>query len=346
MSARSLTRLEDLAAAGLIPAEAVPALEAVAERYAVAVTPDMARLIGSPDDPIGRQFLPRPEEAVTLDEESPDPIGDHAHSPVKGLVHRYPDRVLIKITHSCPVYCRFCFRREMVGPAGDGTLTTAELDAIGAYLAGQPGVREVIVTGGDPLMLSARRIRVLGERLAPLSHVRLVRWHSRVPVVAPGRITPELASALAFSGKANYVAVHANHAREFTPEAAAALARLHAAGIVLLGQSVLLQGVNASEEALLDLFATMLAHRIVPLYLHHPDLAPGTGHFRMSLAEGQALYGRLRGRISGPGLPAYVLDLPGGHGKVEIGPDAVIGREDGVALVRDSRGQVHRYPEG
>lgn len=346
MSARSLTRLGDLAAAGLIPADAVPALEPVASRYAVAVTPEMARRIESPDDPIGRQFLPRPEEAVTLTEESPDPIGDHPHSPVKGLVHRYPDRVLIKITHSCPVYCRFCFRREMVGPAGDGNLTGAELDAITAYLAGQPGVREMIVTGGDPLMLSARRIRALGERLAPLTHIRLVRWHSRVPVVAPGRITPDLAAALAFAGKANYVAVHANHAREFTPEAAAALARLHAAGIVLLGQSVLLKGVNASEEALLDLFGTMLAHRIVPLYLHHPDLAPGTGHFRMSLAEGQALYGRLRGRISGSGLPAYMLDLPGGHGKVEIGPDAVIGREKGVALVRDSRGQVHFYPEG
>ncbi|MFY8112766.1 MAG: radical SAM protein, partial [Rhabdaerophilum sp.] len=247
MSARSLTRLEDLAAAGLIAPEAIPALQPVASRYAVAVTPDMARLIESPDDPIGRQFLPRPEEAVMLPEESADPIGDHPHSPVKGLVHRYPDRVLIKITHSCPVYCRFCFRREMVGPEGDGNLNAADLDAIGAYLAGQPGVREVIVTGGDPLMLSPRRIRALGERLAPLGQVRLVRWHSRVPVVAPGRITPELAAALAFPGKASYVAVHANHAREFTPEAAAALSRLHEAGIVLLGQSVLLKGVNASE---------------------------------------------------------------------------------------------------
>ncbi len=346
MSARSLTRLEDLAAAGLIAPEAVSALHRVASRYAVGVTPDMAGLIESPEDPIGLQFLPRPEEMVTLPEESADPIGDHAHSPVKGLVHRYPDRVLIKITHSCPVYCRFCFRREMVGPQGDGNLTGAELDAISAYLAGQPGVREVIITGGDPLMLSARRIRALGDRLAPLRHIRLVRWHSRVPVVAPKRITPDLADALAFPGKANFVAVHANHAREFTNEAAAALARLHAAGMVLLGQSVLLKGVNASEEALLDLFSTMLSHRIVPLYLHHPDLAPGTGHFRLSLAEGQALYGRLRGQLSGPAIPAYVLDLPGGHGKVEIGPDAVIGREDGMAHLRDSRGVVHRYPEG
>lgn len=345
MTARSLTRIDQLVAAGLAAPEAAPALEAVAARYAVAITPEMARLIARADDPIGRQFVPRPEEARLLPEERADPIGDHAHSPLKGLVHRYPDRVLIKITHACPVYCRFCFRREMVGPAGDGNLTPAELDAIMDYLAGQPDVREVIVTGGDPLMLSARRIRALGERLAALDQIRLLRWHSRVPVVAPGRITREVAEALAFAGKANFVAVHANHAREFTPEAAAALGRLHQAGIVLLGQSVLLKGVNADEASLIALFSTMLAHRVVPLYLHHPDLAPGTGHFRLSLAEGQALYAGLRGKLSGPGIPAYMLDLPGGHGKVEIGPDAVLRDAAGRVQVRDARGMLHAYPE-
>ena len=318
MSARSLTRLEDLAASGLIAPDAVPALATVAQRYAVAVTPDMARLIGSPEDPIGRQFLPRPEEAVTLPEESPDPIGDHPHSPVKGLVHRYPDRVLIKITHSCPVYCRFCFRREMVGPAGDGNLTGAELDTIGAYLAGQPGVREVIFTGGDPLMLSPRRIRALGERLAPLAHIRLVRWHSRVPVVAPGRITAELASALAFLGKANYVAVHANHAREFSEDAAAALRLLSRAGVPLLGQSVLLRGVNDSAQALEDLFRAMLRNRVKPYYLHQLDKAPGTARFRVPAEEGIALVEGLRGRISGLAQPTYVTETPGGGGKVPV----------------------------
>jgi lysine 2,3-aminomutase len=347
---RSLTRLEDLAAAGLVAAADLPALAPIVDRYALAITPDMARLIEGPEDPIARQFVPRPEEALTLPQERDDPIGDHPHSPVKGLVHRYPDRVLIKITHACPVYCRFCFRREMVGPTGDGNLTGAELDAIMAYLAGQPGVREVIVTGGDPLMLSPRRITALGERLARMPQVQLVRWHSRVPVVAPGRITEALAEALAFAGKANFVAVHANHAREFTPEAMAALARLRKAGIVLLGQTVLLKGVNASEGDLIALFTTMLAAGIVPLYLHHPDLAPGTRHFRLSLAEGRSLYARLRGQLSGPGIPAYVLDLPGGYGKVEIGPDAVLlpaePDQAGMVRIRDSRGQLHPYPEG
>jgi lysine 2,3-aminomutase len=303
----------------------------------------MAKLVGEARENIARQFVPDAREAHTLPEERADPIGDHPHSPVKGLVHRYPDRVLVKLTHSCPVYCRFCFRREMVGPDGDGTLGEAELDAAFAYIAADPAIFEVIFTGGDPLILPPRRIRALGDRLRAIPHVRLVRWHTRVPVVLPERVTDDLASALRFVDKANYIAVHANHADEFTPEAKRALHRLADQGIVLLGQTVLLKGINADSTTLAHLFQTMAANRIVPLYLHHPDLAPGTAHFRLSIAEGMAIHRALRGRISGHAIPAYVLDIPGGYGKVELQEGNLRDGPAGIEL-RDISGTWHAYP--
>ena len=340
---RALTRIADLVGAGLVAPEDAAALEPVAARYAVAITPAIAARIETPEDALARQFIPSAAELETLPEEHADPIGDHPHSPVKGLVHRYPDRVLVKLTHTCPVYCRFCFRREMVGPDGDGNLAEAELDAAFAYIAANPAIFEVIFTGGDPLMLSARRIAALGRRLAAIPHVRAVRWHSRVPVVSPERITADLVRALRFPGKANYVAVHANHISEFSPEAVAALARMADHGIALLGQTVLLKGVNAETEVLAALFREMAANRITPLYLHHPDLAPGTGHFRLSIAEGQAIYAALRGRLSGHAIPTYVLDLPGGFGKVPVGPD-YIDRSGDSLVIRDPSGRRHDYP--
>lgn len=339
-----LIRISQLVKAGLVTPQDAAALAPVAARYAIAITPMMRALIEAADDPIARQFIPSPEELEIRPEESPDPIGDHPHSPVKGVVHRYPDRVLIKLTHVCPVYCRFCFRREMVGPSGDGTLNDAELDAAFAYVAAHPEIFEVIFTGGDPLMLSARRIRALSARLAAIPHVRAVRWHSRVPVVSPERITLELVHALRITSKANYVAIHANHAREFSSGARAAIARLADHGIALLGQSVLLRGVNDDTDTLADLFREMAANRITPLYLHHPDLAPGTAHFRLSIAEGQAIYGALRGRLSGHAIPTYVLDLPGGHGKVPIGPGHIQAGVDGRLNIRAPDGRWHAYP--
>lgn len=339
----TLTRLEPLIEAGLVAPEDKHAISEVMARYALAISPAMQMLITSPDDPVARQFLPDIREIQTTASERPDPIGDHAHSPMKGLVHRYPDRVLLKLLHSCPVYCRFCFRREMVGPSGDGTLNEAELDAAFAYIARQPGIFEVIFTGGDPLMLSARRVQALGARLAKIEHVKLVRWHSRVPVVAPERVDHALAQALMFPGKANYVAIHANHTREFSPDAIKAIRRLADQGIVLLGQSVLLRGINDDTAVLVDLFRTMAANRITPTYLHHPDLAPGTGHFRVSIDEGQAIYAGLRGKLSGHAIPAYVLDLPGGYGKVPIGSEHIRRGPVGVEI-RDPAGRWHAYP--
>jgi len=340
--AAALRSPTDLAAAGLLlPGEAL-ALADVAASHAVALTPEVAALIdpADPSDPIGRQYLPSSAERVTTEAESDDPIGDAAHSPLPGLVHRYPDRVLLKLTHVCPVYCRFCFRREMVGPAGHGAMTTAEIDAALAYVAARPAIREVIATGGDPLILSPRRIAALTRKVAAIPHVEVLRWHSRVPMVAPGRITPALLSALRAAGVVTVVAVHANHAREFTPAVAAALAWLSDAGILLLSQSVLLRGVNDSVEALSELMRAFVRHRVKPYYLHHPDRAPGTGHFRLTLAEGLALVEALRGTLSGLCQPTYVLDLPGGFGKVPVAS----GRRDGAATVFiDRTGRAHRY---
>jgi len=339
----TLTSLAALSEAGLISRDGMQPLHEVAARYAIAVPPAMAQLITAGESAIARQFLPDAREAHALPEDLSDPIGDDAHSPVKGLVHRYKDRALLKLTHSCPVYCRFCFRRETVGPGGDGLMDEAALDAAFAYLAAHPEIIEVILTGGDPLALSPRRIGALTKRLAGLAHLRMIRWHSRVPVVAPERITPALLDALDAPGRTVFVMVHANVAQEFTAEAEAALARLTGRNIVLLGQSVLLKSVNDSVEALHALFTRMAINRIRPVYLHHPDLASGTAHFRLSIREGQALYGALRGQLSGHAIPAYVLDLPGGHGKVPIGPEHIRESAGGIEI-RDIKGKWHAYP--
>lgn len=342
-SPRTLRTPDALIDAGLAPETARDALEAVAARYAIAVTPAMAGLIDPADahDPVARQFVPDAAELQTRSEERADPIGDAAHSPVPGIVHRYPDRVLLKITHVCPVYCRFCFRREMVGPQGLGALDGAELDAALAYIAANPAIFEVIVTGGDPFILSPRRIARIVERLDAIPHVRAIRWHTRVPVVQPEAISPEFVAALKAGDKATYVALHANHAREFTGEARTAIARLADAGIVLISQSVLLRGVNDTADAMEALLRAFVANRIKPYYLHHGDLAPGTAHFRTTFAEGRALMAELRRRLSGLALPAYVVDIPGGYGKVPV--DQVSEDAAGATII-DRHGARHRYP--
>jgi lysine 2,3-aminomutase len=340
--ARTLRSAAALAQAGLIAPERLPALEAVAARYAVAITPEMAELIdpANADDPIARQFVPHEAELLQADGETGDPIGDLTHSPVEGVVHRYPDRVLLKPTHTCAVYCRFCFRREMVGPEGLRSLTPAQLDAAFAYIAGRPEIWEVIVTGGDPLVLSPRRLRDIGERLAAIDHVKVVRFHTRVPVVDPGAITDEMVAALKIPGKAVYVALHANHARELTPAARTACARIIDAGIPMLSQTVLLRGVNDDPDVLGGLMRAFVETRIRPYYLHHGDHAPGTAHLRTTVDEGRALMRAIRGRFSGLCQPTYVLDIPDGHGKVPIGPDYLATTGE----VEDPNGGGHVYP--
>jgi lysine 2,3-aminomutase len=341
--ARTLRTIADLTRAGLIGSEEAPALEAVASRYAVAITDALARAIarGDGDDPIARQFLPDIRELKRSPRERDDPLGERERAPVAGVVHRYPDRVLLKLTHVCPVYCRFCFRREVVGPGGPQALSGAALAAALRYIAGDPRIWEVILTGGDPFMLSARRIGEVTRQLAGIAHVRVLRWHTRVPVVDPARVTHELVAALRAADKPVFVAVHANHPRELTPAAHAACARLIDAGLPLLSQTVLLKGVNDDAATLEALMRAFVAMRIKPYYLHHADRAPGTAHFRTSLSEGQALMRALRGRLSGIAQPTYVLDIPGGHGKVPVLPNYL--SSDG--FVTDPAGAAHAYAE-
>ena len=329
------------------PAPHTPeALAAVAARYAVAITPAMEALIDptDPADPIAAQFQPDPRELIDAPAERGDPIGDDAHSPVPGIVHRYPDRVLLKLLSVCPVYCRFCFRRARVGPAGPSLDAAAQTAAID-YIDRHPQIWEVILSGGDPLLLSPRRLGEALRRLDAIGHVGVVRLHSRVPVADPARLRPAVVDALRLRNTATWVSVHTNHPRELTDDAAAALARLVDAGIPVVSQTVLLHGVNDDPAVLEALFRGLVRLRVKPYYLHHPDLAPGTGHFRLSLSEGQAITAALRGRLSGLCQPAYVLDLPGGHGKVPVGACHARRTDDGTGwAVTDATGRVHAYP--
>jgi lysine 2,3-aminomutase len=354
--ATTLRDAGDLVAHGLARPAELAVLNKVASRYAIAVTPEIAALIdtGDPADPIARQFIPSAEELTSQAGEHADPIGDRAHSPVSGIVHRYPDRVLFKLVHVCAVYCRFCFRREMVGPGKESALSDSAYSSALDYIRSHSGIWEVILTGGDPLMLSPRRLAEIMTDLAGIEHVRILRIHTRVPVADPSRVNAEMVAALKVSGAATWVALHANHARELTDKARAACARLIDAGIPMVSQSVLLSGVNDSVEALEQLMRGFVECRIKPYYLHHGDLAPGTAHLRTTLARGQELMRRLRGRLSGLCQPEYVLDIPGGYGKSPVGPN-YLQAEDSFAQERepgeetryrvtDYCGDVHLYP--
>ncbi len=343
--AASLTTIDALLSNGLIEKRSVGVLSSVADRYAVSLTPAVVDLIdrNDPDDPIARQYLPDSAELLRLPDERDDPIGDGPHSPVPGVVHRYPDRVLLKAVHVCPVYCRFCFRREMVGPDGDGTMDAAALGRAKDYITAHPDIWEVILTGGDPLILSPRRLGEIMAALSGIAHVKVVRLHSRVPVADPARIDAALATALMASGKAVYVALHANHPREMSATAAGAIDRLRAAGVVLVSQSVLLRGVNDDPDVLAALMRRFVECGVKPYYLHHPDLAPGTGHFRLTIAEGRSIVTALRARVSGLCMPQYILDIPGGHGKVSLTESPVRDTGEGCYAIEDRLGRSHHY---
>jgi lysine 2,3-aminomutase len=341
---QTLRRPEQLLAAGLIGTADLADVAEVAEHFAVAVSPQIQTLINSLDaaDPVAAQFVPSARELNSTPEELHDPIGDEAHSPVTGIVHRYPDRVLFKLTSTCPVYCRFCFRRETVGQ-GTGALDDLALETALQYIADSPQIWEVILSGGDPLILSPRRLQKIMRRLDAIGHVGVIRFHTRVPVVRPELIDAALIDALKIA-KAVYIVLHTNHVHELSAEARTACARLVDSGFPMLSQSVLLKGVNADAQTLTNLFRALVAMRIKPYYLHHGDLARGTSHFRTTIDEGQELMRELRGSVSGLCQPLYVLDVPGGYGKVPVGPNYVNRTEQGALEVTDIKGRRHAYP--
>lgn len=324
----------------------------VAEQFSVAVSEHLLQLIeASPDPkqhPMALQFLPNPAELDIRPEEFSDPLGEETRSPVKGIVHRYADRCLLMPLMVCPTYCRFCFRREKVAKK-DQSLSSDELAKACAYIAEHPLIWEVILTGGEPLMLKPEKLRAIIETLNTIDHVKVIRIHTRLPVFDPERITKALVEALQ-SPKAVYVALHVNHPTELTEPTINACASFIQAGIPMLSQTVLLKGINDNPVVMGQLMRDLVSHRIKPYYLHHGELAQGTSHFRTSIKQGQDLVKALRGHYSGLCQPTYVLDIPGGHGKVPIHEraiQAITPRDDGANryVVEDYRGCKHEYVE-
>ena len=266
---------------------------------------------------IAKQFVPDKEELIYHQSEIADPIGDEVFEPVEGITHRYSDRVLLKPTHQCAVYCRFCFRRERVSHSGH-ELSGEALERAINYIRENKGIREVIFSGGDPLTLTNKRLAHILDFLAPIQHVKLVRFHTRVPTVLPSRITDELISLLRNCGKTVWIVAHINSHKELSPISREKISKLADSGIPLLQQGVLLKGVNDSLEKLLDLFWNLIELRIKPYYLHYPDLAHGTSHFRLPLDIAISLYSQLRGQMPGYGIPGFVVDIPRGGGKVLV----------------------------
>jgi lysine 2,3-aminomutase len=340
-----LRQATDLVEAGLVTGEQAPLFETLASHYAMALTPDLLALIDreNPDDPIRKQFVPDPRELQWTADEINDPIGDWAHEKTDGLIHRYEDKALLKIVGTCPVYCRFCFRREMVGPEKGENLTAQKIDAALDYLAATPMIREVILTGGDPLILSIPRLQKLGLRLRDIPHLANIRWHSRLPVASPYQVSDAMAEALIASGKTTRLALHINHPHEFSHAVRQAIATLQRHQIEVLSQSVLLAGVNTDLATLAALKRCFDETGITPYYMHHPDLAKGTSHFRFPLAQGIALMRAWRDQNPAQALPRYMLDLPGGFGKVDLLSPAVSMRDAETFEITDRKGRVHVY---
>ncbi|TIO33478.1 KamA family radical SAM protein [Mesorhizobium sp.] len=337
--------VRDLAALPLSPAERAAAQQAAAA-HKVRVPKAYLDLIdwNDPNDPIRAQVIPSPDELITAEGELGDPIGDHAFSPVPRLTHRHADRVLLFPTYQCAVYCRFCFRKESLTSIGRG-YTREALEPALAYIAQHNEIREVILTGGDPLSLPDKALAEIRARIEAIPHVRLLRIHTRVPVALPSRITPGLVAAL--QGRLMVTVVtHFNHPREITPDTETACRTMRQAGFVLLNQSVLLKGVNDKVEVLEELCRELIYRLgVKPYYLHHGDLAPGMAHRRTTIAEGQALAAELRRRLSGICNPTYVIDLPDGGGKVPLGPSHIEGRDSETWRIRGQDGKVREYGE-
>lgn len=341
---RSFSQLEQ---AGLVSNDAAanPALQAVARCYAIGVTSHVATQIrDNPDSAIAKQYMPDARELVIAPGERIDPIGDDAHTPVKGIVHRYPDRVLFKVTSACAVYCRFCFRKEKVGKASE-SLSKAEMDTALTYIRTHAEIFEVILSGGDPLVLPLAKLKQILDDICANPHVQVVRFHTRLPVVDPDLFTPDYCATLGAFEKPVYLVLHTNHADELAaPNVQKALQNLRRAGVILLSQSVILKGINDNAAALETLLRTLVAHGVKPYYLHHPDMATGTSHLRITIAEGQNLMRALRGKLTGIAWPTYVLDVPGGHGKMPIDLGYMQKIENGFYKFEDYQGGYHIYP--
>lgn len=314
-------------------------------KLAMAITPHFFTLIDPADEncPIRRQVIPRIEETRTASWEMSDPCGEDSHSPVPGLVHRYPDRVLFLVTDRCAAYCRYCTRSRLVSNAA-GYDFHPEFDRQIEYVREQPAIRDVLLSGGDPLLLSDEKLENLLSRLRAIPHVEFLRIGSRIPVFLPQRITPALVDMLR-KYHPLFLSVHSNHPRELTTEVRDALGRLADAGIPLGNQSVLLRNVNDDPVIMRAHLQKLLMCRVKPYYLYQCDLISGSAHLRASVRKGIEIMESLRGHTTGYAVPQYVIDAPGGGGKVPINPDYIIKRNDDRVVIRNFEGKIFDYPE-
>lgn len=316
---------------------------ALADGFPMSITPYYLGLCDplDPACPVRRQCVPCADEAATVPGDLRDPLGEEAHEVAPHLVQRYPDRVLLLATDRCSVYCRFCTRSRMVG-AGGGVRGALQLAPAFAWLRGHPEVREVIVSGGDPLVASTERIAQTLSELAAIPSVELVRIATRTPVTLPQRITSELCAALRLHPSV-WLMTHFNHPKELTETSLRACARLVDAGIPVMNQTVLLRSVNDEADVLERLFRGLVRTRVKPYYLLQADPVRGTAHLRTSIDRGLTLIADLQGRLSGLAVPKYVVDTPGGHGKVPLLPDSIVARNGGTTTLRTFRGTLVDY---
>ena len=337
--------VDTLADALQLDAEQAGAIARVSERYPLRITPYYLSLIDPDDpfDPIRRQCVPDPAELVD-DRGAADPTGEVADSPMPGLVHRYPDRVLLLTTSTCLVHCWHCNRKRLWRNGGP-RLECPTIEAVVAYLESHPRVREVILSGGDPLTLPRSELQHWVEALRALPQVEVLRVGTRAPVVLPQAVDDELC-ALLTGPKPLWIHTHFNHPRELTAEATAACERLRRAGIGVNNQTVLLRGVNDTPDTLVDLCRGLLAIGVRPYYLYHCDPAIGVSHFRTPVSRGLEILSALRGHLSGLAQPLYAVDLPGGGGKVHLEPDSVVEREGPTLRLRSFDGKIRKYPDG
>lgn len=314
-------------------------------KLALAITPYFFNLIDAADEncPIRWQVIPRVEETNTAPWEMSDPCGEDAHSPVPGLVHRYPDRVLFLVTDRCASYCRYCTRSRLVSNA-TGYDFHPEFDKQIAYIASNKDIRDVLLSGGDPLLFSDEKLDHLLSRLRAIPHVEFLRIGTRIPIFLPQRITPQLCAVLK-KYHPLFMSVHSNHPRELTTEVRAALERLADAGVPLGNQSVLLRNVNDDPEVMKAQLQKLLMCRVKPYYLYQCDLIAGSAHLRAPVRKGLEIMESLRGHTTGYAVPQYVIDAPGGGGKVPINPDYILSRDDERIVIRNYEGHIFEYPE-
>jgi lysine 2,3-aminomutase len=332
----SYLKLSDIERAGVLLA---------GHKLAMSITPHFFNLIDreDPDCPIRRQVIPRLEEGWTAPEELADPCGEDSHMPVPGLVHRYPDRVLFLVTDRCASYCRYCTRSRVVSGVGEQHLET-QWEAAFRYLERTPQVRDVLLSGGDPLLFPDDRLDRILTRLRAIPHIEFLRIGTRIPIFLPQRITPELCAMLK-KHHPLFISIHTNHPRELTSEVRDALGRLADAGIPLGNQSVLLRGVNDSVEVQQALVHKLLRCRVRPYYLYQCDLINGSSHLRTPVADGIAIIEGLRGHTTGYAIPQFVIDGPGGGGKIPLNPQYIIDTAPGKVTLRNYEGQVFEYPD-